>query len=179
MLLDRMRHPRSRADELAALRARFHAQPGRAVTTEREIALCDELRALRRTASDALSSMGVSACSGCARGHPAPHGRWAGGHCCGGRTLDIWSAEQVRTLKIAGTRANNLEPPRSDHAGCVFRGPEGCSLAAEDRPTLCVRYVCMALRREITERDDFAPLMAIFKRMAEVERELVDLRRED
>lgn len=82
----------------------------------------------------------------------------------------------MRTLKIAGTRADRLDPPRSDHAGCSFRGPEGCSLPAEDRPSLCVRYLCMDLRREITEHPESAAAMAIFKRMAQAQRELTQLR---
>lgn len=178
MLLDRMRHPRSRADELAALRARFRAQPGRAEATDREIELCDELRALRSAASDALGGLATSACRGCARGHPGPPGRWPGGHCCGGRTLEIWSADEVRTLKVAGGRASSLEPPRSEHAGCAFRGPEGCSLPPEDRPTICVRYVCTDLRREITEHPEGAGLMTILKRIAQAQRELAELREE-
>ena len=127
-LVDRLRHPRSRADEVAALRRRFAAAPvhdggpsGLSVT-ERDLAL--ELRRLREALSVALA--GVASCSGCARGHPLPHGRWRGGHCC-------------------GTRGERLSPPAGDHAGCAFRGPDGCSLAPADRPSLCVRYICREL----------------------------------
>lgn len=150
MLVDRLRHPRSRADELARLRARFDAQPGRRASSPEQRELADRMRALRVELSRALE--GVDACAGCARGHPLPAGRWAGGHCCGGDTLTIWSAAEVHALKLAGTSAGDLAAPRGDHAGCAFRGPTGCSLAPEDRPSICLRYVCLELRAELTER---------------------------
>jgi hypothetical protein len=125
---------------------------------------------------DALGE--VEACRGCAKGHPLPAGRWQGGHCCGGRTLHIWSADEVAALRLGGTRFADLDPPRSDHAGCIYRGPLGCSLAPQDRPTICVRFLCLELRGELREdprwrevsrlgaelRDTFAALMELLGR---------------
>lgn len=93
----------------------------------------------------------VRSCSGCARGRSLPHGRWNGGQCCGGRTEDIFTDDELGALRLSGTTPERLAPPRSDHAGCAFRGPEGCSLDVADRPNLCVRYVCRELERELAE----------------------------
>lgn len=153
MLVDRLRHPRSRADELARLRARFQAQPSAGEATDAQRALALRLRALRAELSEAVGH--VEACRGCAKGHPLPSGRWDGGHCCGGNTLDIWSATEAFALKLGGTSATKLEAPRGDHAGCAFRGETGCSLAPVDRPSLCLRYVCMDLRAELRGRADW------------------------
>ena len=153
-LLDRLRHPRSRADELTALRARFRAQPSRYEASDESIAIARRLRALRTELSSALGR--VDACRGCARGHPEPSGRWDGGHCCSGRTLEIWTQEECAALKLAGTDPASLEPPRGDHAGCAFRGERGCSLDAADRPSICLRYICLELRSELRDRQDWA-----------------------
>jgi hypothetical protein len=152
-LVDRLRYPRTRADELAALRARFRAQPSRHEASEEQRALADELRALRVKMAELLAS--VTSCSGCAKGHPLPHGRWQGGHCCGGRTLDIFQPSEVAALALGGTRPSALPVPKSDHAGCVYRGPEGCSLEPADRPSLCVRFLCLELKNELRARDDW------------------------
>lgn len=165
-LLDRLRHPRSRADDLAALRARFGAQPSQREAGEAAITSARRLRVLRREMSDALGD--VVACHGCARGHPLPAGRWQGGHCCSGQTLGIWSQEECASLKLAGTDAARLAPPPGDHAGCAFRGERGCSLEPEDRPTLCLRYVCSTLTGELRARSDGA---AIGRLAAELDRE--------
>ncbi len=151
-LLDRLRHPRSRADDLSALRARFAAQPSLREASEAAITSARRLRVLRREMSEALRA--VDACHGCARGHPLPAGRWEGGHCCGGQTLAIWSQEECASLKLSGTDAARLSPPAGDHAGCAFRGERGCSLEPEDRPTLCLRYVCSTLNRELRARGE-------------------------
>jgi len=157
-LLDRRRHPRTRADELARLRARYRAQPSPRACSEEAQRLAKELRRLRRAMADALSRLEVQACRGCARNHPLPEGRWPGGHCCGGKTLSIFSPEEVAALRLGGTRTRDWKPPTSDHAGCVFRGPRGCSLAPEDRPSICLRYVCLELRHELKEGGDWAEL---------------------
>lgn len=111
------------------------------------IAMADELRALRREMADAIGE--VHACRGCAKGHPAPAGRWDGGHCCGGDTFRVFTGDEVAALKWAGTSAADLRPPAGEHAGCAFRGPTGCSLSPEHRPTICLRYVCIELRGEL------------------------------
>ena len=52
-------------------------------------------------------------------------------------------------------RARNLAPPDDDHAGCAFRGATGCSLEPEQRPNICVRYVCLELRAELIEKPEW------------------------
>lgn len=163
MLVDRLRHPRSRADELARLRARFQAQPSARDATEGQRELALRMRALRLELSAAVGR--VDACSGCARGHPHPSGRWDGGHCCGGRTLDIWSAAETFALKLGGTSATKLEAPRGDHAGCAFRGATGCSLLPADRPSICLKYVCVDLRTELRARDDWGRIAALAREL--------------
>ena len=39
--------------------------------------------------------------------------------------------------------------------GGAFRGPEGCSLGAEDRPNLCVRFACRELEAELRASGDW------------------------
>lgn len=163
-LVDRIRHPRSRADQLVRLRARFAAQPGHRNAPPELVALASELRTLRIELSEALRE--VESCRSCATGHPLPHGRWDGGHCCGGKTLEIFSSMEVAALKLAGGTVG--EPPTGDHAGCVFRGSTGCSLEPADRPTLCVRFVCSTLRTELKGRSDWARIAALGKRITDL-----------
>lgn len=151
-LVDRLRHPRSRADEVLAVRRRLVAQPAPSHASDDEIALARELRRLRGELTEALA--GVGACAGCARGRSLPHGRWSGGHCCGGRTDGIFTDDELGALRLSGTTPARLAPPRSDHAGCAFRGPEGCSLDVADRPNLCVRFICRELEAELVERGE-------------------------
>jgi hypothetical protein len=165
-----MRHPRSRADDLAALRARFSAQPSAREAGPSAVASARRQRALRRALSEAIAA--VDACSSCAKGHPTPHGHWDGGHCCGGATLDIWSRFECATLKLGGTDPAALEPPSGDHAGCAFRGERGCSLQPEDRPSICVRYLCVDLRRELRARDDWALVSRLAAELAAEQRQL-------
>jgi hypothetical protein len=150
-LIDRLRQPRSRADEVHAVRRRLVAQaaPGARVSDE-ELRLARELLRLRAELTQALGD--VTSCAGCARGHSLPHGRWSGGQCCGGRTEDIFTDDELAALRLSGTTPARLAPPRSDHAGCAFRGPQGCSLDVADRPNLCVRYVCRELEAELASR---------------------------
>jgi len=161
-LVDRLRHPRSRADEVAQVRRRLAQAPGRdggSGPTAEEAALAVELRRLREALSKALET--VTSCGGCASGHPLPHGRWAGGHCCGTRTEQVFTDDEVAALKLAGTTPARLVPASGDHAGCAFRGPAGCSLRAGDRPTICVRYICRELEDELRERGDLRAVKAI------------------
>lgn len=123
------------------------------------MALAEELRHLRRKMAEALHE--VRACRGCAAGHPHPEGRWAGGHCCGGQTLRIFSAPEVAALKLGGTEPADWTPPHDDHAGCAFRGPTGCSLAPEDRPSICLRYICLELRAELLAREGGREVLAV------------------
>ncbi|MEZ4445387.1 MAG: hypothetical protein R3B72_40310 [Polyangiaceae bacterium] len=147
-LVDRRRHPRERADALARLRARFAAQASASKDPER-ISLARELRALRRSLHDALAALQGLPCSGCAFGHPLPEGRYAGGHCCGSDTLRIFTEPEVLALRLGGTRPRKLRPADGPHAGCAFRGATGCTLEPEDRPSICLRYVCPELHLEL------------------------------
>ena len=168
-----MRHPRSRADELASLRARFSVMPSRWAASPELRASAEELRRLREELSRA--QRGVSACAGCAKGRPEPHGHWVGGQCCGGQTLTIWSREECAALKLSGTKATALEPPRGDHAGCAFRGERGCSLAAADRPSICVRYFCLELRAELKGGEEWALVSRLASELAREQRRFADL----
>jgi hypothetical protein len=158
-LLDRLRHPRSRADELRDVRRRLAAAPGPGEATAEELSAAQALRRLREELSAALS--GVESCSGCASGHPLPHGRWDGGHCCGCATTQVFTDDEIAALRLGGTTPARLAAPAGDHAGCAFRGPGGCSLDAADRPSICVRYVCRELEDELRGRGDRASVKAI------------------
>jgi hypothetical protein len=134
-----------------AVRRRLAAQPGPSEVSAEELALARELGRLRAELLAALGRSGARACSGCARGRSLPHGRWEGGHCCGGRTEDLFTDDELGALRLSGTTPGRLAlPPPSDHAGCAFRGPEGCSLDVADRPNLCVRFVCRELDAEVS-----------------------------
>lgn len=145
--------PRSRANELVTLRARFRAQPSAREAGGDAVASAMRLRALRKEMSAAFAT--VEACSGCAKGRPEPQGHWRGGACCGTRTLDLFSPNEVASLKLAGISPKNLDAPRGDHAGCAFRAEAGCTLTAEQRPNVCVRYVCLELRVELLEKPEW------------------------
>lgn len=157
--LDRLRQPRSRADEVLALRRRLAAEPGAGKVGAEERAAAVELRRLREELVEKLGA--VRSCTGCAVGHPLPHGRFSGGHCCGLQTADAFNDDEVAALRQAGTRPGDLRLPDGEHAGCAFRGPTGCSLEVRDRPNLCVRYLCPDLRRELHRRGDGADLEAL------------------
>ncbi len=164
-LVDRVRHPRSRAEVLREVRAKLAAEtdPPRASPAERRLA--GELLELRAAMHEALGE--VESCGGCAAGHPLPFGRWQGGHCCGTDTHTLFSREELAALKLSGTTPGHLVAPRSDHAGCAFRGPEGCSLDAAHRPNLCVRFLCRELSRELRDRGGRPKLRALSKQIEE------------
>ena len=153
LLRRRSVEPRSRADELAALRARFRAQPSTGEAGPAAVESARRLWQLRVSMSAAFTH--VEACHGCARKRPEPNGHWPGGSCCGARTADLFTATEVASLKLAGVSAADLRPPRGDHAGCAFRGETGCSLAPQHRPNICVRYVCLELRAELLEKPEW------------------------
>lgn len=142
--------------------ARLRRAARRRVSEETR-ALAAELRELRPQVLAAFE--GVRACAGCGRGHSLPHGRWDGGFCCGGRTDGVFDDDEVAALALAGTRPRDLRLPAGDHAGCAFRGPEGCSLDARDRPNLCVRFVCRELEGELREDGEWARVRALTRRL--------------
>ncbi len=158
-LFDRLRYPRSKAEDLLRLRCRLmtEAAPEHGGNEERQAGL-----ALRRLRIALVASLdGVQACATCAMRHPLPNGRWDGGHCCGGSTENVFTEIEIASLRIAGTRPSHFRAPSSDQAGCVFRGPTGCSLPPEHRPNICVRYLCRKLRQELRERDDIERVLPL------------------
>jgi len=171
-LVDRFRHPRTRADDLAWLRARFWAHGGAAPSAQAR-ALALRLLALKTELAKQFSS--IDACRGCARGSSLPGGHWDGGRCCGTQTSVVFTPEEVRALAWAGVSASSLEPPRGDHAGCAFRAATGCSLAPEQRPTLCLIYLCDELRSELRSRPDWTRIHALRTELFDVFEELARL----
>ena len=139
------RQVRSRAAELGALKRRMRAERA---TSERDEAL--QIRSLKVRLAAATGA--VSSCGSCATGKPWPGGAYDGGHCCSGQTEELFTAEDVAALAQAGTRPRDLVAPRGEHPGCAFRGPAGCTLSAEHRPVICVRFLCDDLRGELHRR---------------------------
>lgn len=177
-LVDRWQQPRSRADEVRRLRQRLIDQPLPASVGAEEAALARELFDLRLQMSQAMGA--VESCKTCAIGHPPPHGHFAGGHCCGLKTEDAFNDDELSALRQSGTTPGHLRlpPAGSDHAGCAFRGPQGCSLATADRPNLCLRYLCPDLRREVSARGDLDCIEAIGQRMEAVYLQFITIRRQ-
>jgi hypothetical protein len=145
-----------------AVRARVRSAAKGEATGEVR-ALAKKLRALRPEVLAAFE--GVEACRGCGRGRPLPHGRWDGGFCCGGRTEGVFDEDEVAALALGGTRPRDLVMPDGEQAGCAFRGPEGCSLDARDRPSLCVRFVCRELEGELREGEAWARVRALTREL--------------
>lgn len=152
-LLRRRAEPESRAAELDTLRARFRAQPSAREAGSAAVESAKRLRDLRVAMSASFEN--VEACGSCAKGRPEPNGHWVGGSCCGSRTLDLFTPHEVAALKLAGVRFEDLHAPRGDHAGCAFRGESGCSLDAAQRPSVCVRYLCLELRAEVKAKPEW------------------------
>jgi hypothetical protein len=157
-LIRRWRTPPSRVRDVDAARGRIAAAARRGASDE-AVALARELRALKPQVLAALAN--VQACSGCGKGRSLPHGRWDGGFCCGGRTEGVFDDDEAAALALAGTRPGDLRAPAGDHAGCAFRGPDGCSLEAEDRPSLCVRFVCRELEGELRASGQWTEVRAL------------------
>lgn len=164
----------TRAKELALLRRRLAAEPGALEGPPEEAALAAQLRGLREQLIRELGE--VESCRGCALGHPLPAGRWAGGHCCGGVTAELFSDDEVAALRMSGTKPRSLTPPRADHAGCAFRGPTGCSLPGGDRPNVCVRHLCRQLLHEVRQRDNFSRIRELCVQLDEAFATFVALR---
>jgi hypothetical protein len=79
----------------------------------------------------------------------------------------VFTDDELAVLKLSGTTSSKLTPPRGDFAGCAFRGPVGCSLEPGDRPTLCVRFVCMELERELRQSGDLPKIRALQRELSE------------
>ncbi|MGE0404075.1 MAG: hypothetical protein AB7T06_45630 [Kofleriaceae bacterium] len=144
-----LRRHGSRANELADVLRRLAVEK-RARATHDERAAAIELRALKLRVAAALD--GVKSCGSCAAGKPRPRGVFAGGDCCTGVTSELFSDDEVAALAHGGTTSRDLHAPRTEHAGCAFRGAMGCTLSPGDRPERCVTYTCGTLRRELHAR---------------------------
>lgn len=157
---------RARAKELRRLRARFTAQAPRWDTDHTARALAHRILELKRALASAFSD--VTACATCARGCAPPAGAFEGGRCCGTSTLTVFSPVEVRALRLAGVDAPS-EPAEGGHAdaGCLFRGPSGCSLSPAARPSVCAVYVCLDLGDELDRRDDAPSIAALRRELAE------------
>jgi hypothetical protein len=175
-LIDRLRQPRSRAEETLALRRRFAREPVGEQLPAAEVVAARELQGLRLKLAAAIGA--VESCKTCAVGHAPPHGHFAGGHCCGLRTEDAFNDDEVAALRQAGTGPDDLRLPRGDHAGCAFRGPTGCSLRTQDRPNLCLRYLCPDLTRELHQRGNLPEIEALGAQIEEVYLRFITLRKE-
>jgi hypothetical protein len=161
-LVRRLRSPRSRTLEIHAVRERVRAAAA-AGASEEAVRLARELRELRPLVSEAFA--GVRACAGCGRGRPEPHGHWHGGFCCGGATDGVFDDDEVAALALGGTRPRDLGGPAGDHAGCAFRGPQGCSLDPGDRPNVCVRFACRELEGELRGDGEWRRVRALTRRL--------------
>lgn len=163
-LLIKLRQPRSRAGELIELRQRLRDELGSSPDADEPV-LARAILEQKLRVSALLE--GVVSCRSCTTGQPFPVGHFAGGACCAGNTPDLFDDNELAMLAHAGTRVADLVAPRTDHAGCAFRGATGCTLAVDHRPARCVHYVCNGLRRELHTRE----------RLDAVERELAELDR--
>jgi len=159
-LWERILHGSSRADELAALYRRLDAKPRQGSPAEAELIPC--LGRLRQEIAAALEDF--EACARCARNRPLPHGRFEGGFCCGGFTEDLFDSHELALLRQLGTRPADLRLPRAHskvQAGCVFRGPQSCSLPPQHRPTICLTYICPDLARDLHRRGELEAMERI------------------
>jgi hypothetical protein len=140
--------------ERRALRQRFAEASGRVAALPgaeraRLRALAEYLAVLRARIGELTGA--PACCRTCAHRLPGGHPDFAGGHCCGGETAGVTSARELTPLALAGSRVDRAPTARRLH-GCLFRTPVGCTLAARDRPSLCVAYLCRDLAAELHAR---------------------------
>ncbi len=148
-MLDRLSGPRSRADELLALRRRLAAQDTCKTAGETETRLARQLCELRERLAARLGP--VQTCAGCGK---TPSTLWRGGQCCSAHTHELFSDTELAALRLNGTKPSDLRHARGEHAGCAFREPTGCALPVRHRPSVCVGYACRELLVEIGRRGD-------------------------
>ena len=148
-LLIKLRQPASRAAELITLRRRLRDERVAKVGDD-ERALAADVQVRKLAVVETLTA--VTSCASCASGQPWPNGHYSGGDCCCGVTNEVFDDHEIAALVHAGTRPRDLTPPKDDHAGCAFRGAQGCSLEIAHRPARCVHYVCDLLKRELYDR---------------------------
>jgi len=144
--------PSDRIDKRETLRRLRRAlrreRAGRWLDREKDLAL--RLRVGRERIAAETGVLG--ACARCATPYPLPASAWAGGYCCSGSTEALFDEVELAALAGAGTRPRHLRPPRTDAAGCIFRGSDGCSLPPRHRPNKCLRFLCADARREVHAR---------------------------
>jgi hypothetical protein len=157
------------------LRRRLAAERDPRGVTRRERELARELRRLRQVI---LAATGRPGCCGrCAVGRPLPHGRFPGGFCCGAPTEELFTAEELCALALAGTTARQLRP-RPALAGCLFRGPAGCALPPAHRPNVCVAHLCQDLQRELAAAGALDRVESLCLELRRLFDELCELRRQ-
>jgi hypothetical protein len=163
-LLIKLRQPPSRASELIELRGRLRAEiASKPEDHERELARAILAQKLRVAAL----LHDVRSCASCETEHA-----FGGGACCGGVTSSIFDDTELAALAHAGTRVDHLVAPRTEHAGCAFRGSTGCTLETAHRPARCVHYACTTLRRELHARGELDALEAALAALDRLVQEL-------
>jgi|WetSurMetagenome_2_1015567.scaffolds.fasta_scaffold95090_3 hypothetical protein len=69
------------------------------------------------------------------------------------REIHRWKARPLGTVLLERIRPNGKSPTGASAAAqvswCANLGPEGCLLAAEDRPMRCILYICPEARRSL------------------------------
>jgi hypothetical protein len=137
---------RTRRDDVRAIRRRLRlATDGRPDPAEAELAA--RVQSLKLQLAAATGA--VSSCARCASQLPWPRGGYAGGDCCSGAAANVFSDSELAVLAHSGTRPRRLRAASDSPAGCAFRGATGCTLDVVDRPSICVRYACTSLQREL------------------------------
>jgi hypothetical protein len=114
------------------------------------------LRARARRLADLRAEVGrltgsPRCCAGCEARLLEPTPGFDGGLCCGTGTEAVTGLRELAALALAGARSARA-PGTDRHAGCMFRTTRGCTLAPRVRPTICVRYLCRELTRELHAR---------------------------
>ena len=92
------------------------------------------------------------------------------------KTEDAFNDDEIAALRLSGSLPRDLRLPRGEHAGCAFRGPTGCSSASKTSQSLCVRYLCPDLFREVYGRGDGAKIEALCDEMEAVYLRFIKLR---
>ncbi len=153
---------RGRRFEVKTLRQRLLAQARRSRVTAQEAQAADELYHLRLELFKQFGNPRV--CATCPRGVPGtPIAE--GGYCCGGRTEDLFSDEELASLRLTGTRPRHLHVPQTPFSGCLFCGPSGCVLAPQHRPNICLRFFCQDLLHELHAHKQLSAVEALGERM--------------
>lgn len=168
--------PDSVQNDLASLRLRLIAEAGPHEVGPQERDLANELRLMREQMTRLIEP--VEACRTCAKGFPLPNGRWDGGYCCGGTTENVYSQAELASLRASGTDPKDFRTRVTQQAGCVFRGPRGCSVAPAHRPNLCIRYACRPLRDEYKHRGIASEVSILASRIQRTFQHLCTLRDE-